>query len=612
MVEDSKNPFDDFNAVSRSMGVPPEYLDFDILEIYTSYKNNPQSDMALATDMSIFDDDAFFVDEKLFIIQSYKVKFYDIRKESRAHLPKISLGANRTGTKVAVTIKEDTLAKYTPTFEKELVNAIYKKMLKAGFLIGIRDHGFRKKISKLTSILRIKEIIDKSETIVIATGVEPEPSTDDKLIKYYKNNGKEDTGDDKTKGRRDIDRGFLHSVLEGDLIMEYLKPIRGKHGKNLKGQVIPVDDPKTTQEVQITVGPNIKVDEVVDCIKYIALKSGYVSEENNKFDIKEELDVNAINLKSTGSITTDLASDVKINVKESNYLKDAIGAGMKVETTEVRASGNVGPDAVIKAKTVVIEGNTHAQSKIYAQNANISLHMGFLECDEARIDRLEGGKVRAKVVHLNRVLGGDIEADEIYIQTLHSNSTLKASALISLEELKGDNNKFIVDVKNVLNANGDITAHSARMKVLEDELKALPKELEFKRNIIDSNKHSINMIKERLMQMRQEGTTPPAAFLKKLKDFQGLVAEYNQILKSINSKQSELATLKDELVSMESIIFNAKIINRDRWTELNEIKFKLIEPPIDIKYSTKENEIIRVMTLKAGVNGYEIKRSNEI
>ena len=100
--------------------------------------------------------------------------------------------------------------------------------------------------------------------------------------------------------------------------------------------------------------------------------------------------------------------------------------------------------------------------------------------------------------------------------------------------------------------------------------------------------------------------------MKKLKDFQGLVAEYNQILKSINSKQSELAALKDELVSMESIIFNAKIINRDRWTELNEIKFKLIEPPIDINYSTKENEIIRVMTLKAGVNGYEIKRSNEI
>ena len=120
------------------------------------------------------------------------------------------------------------------------------------------------------------------------------------------------------------------------------------------------------------------------------------------------------------------------------------------------------------------------------------------------------------------------------------------------------------------------------------------------------------MIKNRLVEMRQEGITPPAAFLKKLKDFQGLVTEYNQILKSINSKQMELATLKDELVGMESIIFDAKIINKDRWTELNEVKFKLIEPPVDVTYSTKENEIARVMSLKAGINGYEIKRSNEI
>ena len=74
----------------------------------------------------------------------------------------------------------------------------------------------------------------------------------------------------------------------------------------------------------------------------------------------------------------------------------------------------------------------------------------------------------------------------------------------------------------------------------------------------------------------------------------------------------ELAALKDELVGMESIIFDAKIINKDRWTELNEVKFRLIEPPVDVTYSTKENEIARVMSLKAGINGYEIKRSNEI
>ncbi|MCR8678573.1 MULTISPECIES: flagellar assembly protein A [Campylobacter] len=612
MVEDSKNPYQDIDAVSKSMGVPPEYLDFDILEIFTSYKNNQQAEFALAEDVSIFDDDEFFLDENLSIMQSYKVKFYDTREDIRPHLPKITLGANKYSTKVVATIKEDTSVKYTPTFEKELINTIYKKMLKAGFLIDLRCKDFKKRVSRLTSILRINEMIEKSETIVVATGIDPVLSMDGKLLVYYKNNNDDSNNDDKKKGRRDIDRGFLSGVIEGDLIMEYIKPTIGSCGRSLKGDIIPVEAPKNTEENQIIVSQNIKAEESEDHIKYIALKSGYVIEEGNKYDIKEEIDVGSVNLKSTGSITTSLDSDVRINIKESDYLSDAIGSGMKVETSEVRAIGNVAKDAVIKAKSVVIEGNTHAQSKIYTQDANISLHMGYLECDEAHIDRLEGGKIKAKKAYIGCVLGGDIEADEIYIKTLHSNSVIRASTLISIDELKGDNNRLIVDVSSILDQNGEVTKHHKKIQALEDELKVLPKDLEYKKNVIESNKNSINMIKNRLLEMRQEGITPPAAFLNKLKDFQGLVADYNQILKRINSKQIELATLKDELISMESIIFDAKIINRDRWTELNEIKFKLIEPPIDISYSTKENEIARVMTLKAGINGYEIKRSNEL
>ena len=66
MIEDSKNPYQDIEAVSKSMDVPVKYLDFDILEIFTSYKTNPQDEFALATDMSIFDNDelCFEVDHK--------------------------------------------------------------------------------------------------------------------------------------------------------------------------------------------------------------------------------------------------------------------------------------------------------------------------------------------------------------------------------------------------------------------------------------------------------------------------------------------------------------------------------------------------------------------
>ena len=610
MIEDSKNPYQDIEAVSKSMDVPVEYLDFDILEIFTSYKTNPQDEFALATDMSIFDNDEFFSDANLAITQSYKVKFYDTREEVKSRLPKVTLGTNKYSTKVVAVIEEDAVVKYTTSFEKDLINAIYKKMLKAGFLLGLREKDFKKRISRLTSSLRINEKIEKKESITVAIGIEPILATNGKLLFHYKNS--KDNNNKEENVRKDIDRGFLSGVVEGDVIMEYVKPVAGASGRNLKGDIIELSPPQDDQDVQITVSQNILVQENEDHIKYIALKSGYIVEENNKYDIKEEIDIESVNLKSTGSITTGLESDVKININETDYLSDAIGSGMQVETSEVRAVGNVAKDAVVKAKSVSIDGNTHAQSQIYAQTATISLHMGYLECDEAKIDRLEGGKIRAKKVYIGSVLGGDIEAEEVYIETLYSNSLIKASSIISIDALKGSNNRLIVDVNSILDKNGDVTIHHDKIKALEDELKALPKELEYKKNVIDSNKNSINMIKNRLLEMRARGDTPPAAFLNKLKDFQGLVADYNKILKQINSKEIELATLKDELVSMESIILDAKIINKDRWTELNEIKFKLLEPPIDVSYSTKENELARLITLKAGADGYVIVRSNEL
>ena len=51
-------------------------------------------------------------------------------------------------------------------------------------------------------------------------------------------------------------------------------------------------------------------------------------------------------------------------------------------------------------------------------------------------------------------------------------------------------------------------------------------------------------------------------------------------------------------------------------SELNDIKFELIEPRRTITYSTRENELARMITLKhleiAGESLYELKKSNEL
>ncbi|WKW19650.1 FapA family protein [Campylobacter fetus subsp. fetus] len=530
-------------------------------------------------------------------------------------LPKVSLGTNKNMTKVVASIKEDSNVKYYPSFERDLINFIQKKLLKANILIGIRDYIMLREINKVTSILRIKEIIDKAFTFVVVTGVDPVVAVDDNMIFYYKSKLKnsEKNKDDKVNYSN---RGFVQGVTEGEVIIEYIKPKTGIAGRNVKGDVISVNEPKILIKEKINVSQNIDVKEDDDSIKYIAKKNGYVNEEKGTYDIKDELDINEVSFKTTGSIETSLESDVKINIKEKDILKDAVGAGMSIETTSINVEGNVAKGAHIVAKDVIIGGQTHAKSVIKAQTAEISVHLGRLICDEAKIDRLESGYVRAKKVFINSVIGGEIIANEVHIKRLFANSSITASTLVEIDELKGTNNRICIDSGEILNYEGKLEEYSKTMSKLKTDILVIPRELESKKNIIDSNRESVNSIKRRIEELRSTGKAPPMSFLNKLKDFQALVYEYNSMLKDLNGKKAALNDLKEELKSMQSMVFKAKIINKDRWKELNEIKFRLIEPKKDITYSTRENELAKLITLKCVTLGdeeiYEIKKSNEI
>ncbi len=609
IIVDTKNPYQDMEFIASNAGVSVDNVDFNIISVDTRYKLKPEDDFisAIDSELRMFDDDEFMSNPNLSISQNYKVEFFDRRVKKQPMLPKVSLGTNKNMTKVVASIKEDSNVKYYPSFERDLINFIQKKLLKANILIGIRDYIMLREINKVTSILRIKEIIDKAFTFVVAV--------DDNMIFYYKSKLKnsEKNKDDKVNYSN---RGFVQGVTEGEVIIEYIKPKTGIAGRNVKGDVISVNEPKILIKEKINVSQNIDVKEDDDSIKYIAKKNGYVNEEKGTYDIKDELDINEVSFKTTGSIETSLESDVKINIKEKDILKDAVGAGMSIETTSINVEGNVAKGAHIVAKDVIIGGQTHAKSVIKAQTAEISVHLGRLICDEAKIDRLESGYVRAKKVFINSVIGGEIIANEVHIKRLFANSSITASTLVEIDELKGTNNRICIDSGEILNYEGKLEEYSKTMSKLKTDILVIPRELESKKNIIDSNRESVNSIKRRIEELRSTGKAPPMSFLNKLKDFQALVYEYNSMLKDLNGKKAALNDLKEELKSMQSMVFKAKIINKDRWKELNEIKFRLIEPKKDITYSTRENELAKLITLKCVTLGdeeiYEIKKSNEI
>jgi len=50
---------------------------------------------------------------------------------------------------------------------------------------------------------------------------------------------------------------------------------------------------------------------------------------------------------------------------------------MEVEVSEIDVKGNVGAGAKVHAKRASIEGQTHKESKIYADDLTINIHKGI-------------------------------------------------------------------------------------------------------------------------------------------------------------------------------------------------------------------------------------------
>ena len=614
MEVETANPYGEILNLVKSFGVDSKFIDFDILEIKTECKVVGESQpRQIAEDkLNVFDNDKFYVDRVESIKQSYLVKFYDVRRAKPTPLPNVSVNANKNLTKILATVSQNADTVYFKEFDKKLINFIYKKLIKVGILVGIRNKTMLEEVAKISSVLRVKEFIDKDYTFAVTVGVNVVPSTDDALIYHYKTKIRNVDENDKIDY---ANRGYLLGVVENELIIEYVKLRDGTSGRDVRGNFLPAQKAKATITKMPEHTENIYAKEDNEGIKFFAKKPGYVKEEKGVFDIKDELDVNEITFKTTGSVDTGLDTNVTLNVKEKDLTKDAIGTGMTVEANEVNVDGNVAANAVVKANKVVIGGQTHAKALIEAKEAKIAVHIGSFEGESVEIDRLEGGKVKAKKAVIKSVIGGEIIAESVAIDTLVSNSNIIIADTLEIKKLKGVNNKILVDFSMIKNTGEQINERMAKIKTIREQIVKMPRTLESKRCVIEENRGPINVIKAKIEELKSTNNTPPVTFMKKLKEYQQLVHEYNALLKEFREKKAAIAELRGEITNIQDGIFNSKVINHSNWREFNEIKFRLVDPARDITYSTRENEIARVITIakvetEDGDIDYVIKKKN--
>lgn len=611
IIVDTTNVLKELKNVAASNHIKASELSFKILKVTTYYTDEKsENNLVSEEEAKLFLDDAFLLNPALKITQHYRVEIFKIDMHHDIHdLPQINLSANKNLTKVVAMVGKSHDVKYSPKLEESIIEDIQTKKIRAGVLLGIRDQNMYKEVKKLVASIRVNGIIDQNQTFVVCQGVDDIPSVNDDLIYHYKKKVNAKSADGKVDYSK---RGFVLAVEKDECIIEYIKPQMGTPGRNCRGQFIPVKEPRKSNDTPIVITANIVKKENETSVKYIANRGGYVNIDKGTFDIQDQMEINEISFRSTGSIDANVTSNIKINIKEKDILKDAIGAGMSVETTELIVQGNIGSGAKIKAKMVEIGGQTHQSAYIEADKVTIAVHRGEVNGQEISIDRLEGGRVIGDKVYIKQMIGGEVVGRVIKVDNLLSNARITASEIIEITELKGSSNKLLIDPSVTKEFIAQIEEINKKILKLEEELKAYPRQLSVKKDLIEKNKPMAEMVKAKILELKQSNVEPPITLYAKIKDFQEKVMEYNALLQAFKDKKETLHELQRELTAVQTKVFSAKIINHSAWKEYNEVRFHLISPPKDITYNPKEREIIREITLKDMGNGeYRIMRSNE-
>jgi hypothetical protein len=573
--------------VSKDYNIPLSSLDFEILDVKTYIKTEDDPEFVEVDEESkiFFANEGFLRDEKNEIKQVYEIEIKRYEVSDFELIGKMLINDKFRDAKFLLSPKSLLVDVDFDKFKKEL----NKKKVRNSLLINLFDEVMDKSIERIVAKLKVMGVIENDEKILLCKGVYEIPTVQGKIIYHYK------------KNETSVKKNLLYPVKKGEILIEIKKPKPGKNGRNCKGEIILVEKVKDFEIPEIKFDEKIiKKEENNEKIIFIALKNGYLYKEDNFFTIKDEIEVKQINIK-TGDVKGAENSDVKIDVKETDALKEAIGDNAIVETTYLIVRGNVGNSARVRAKNLKIMGQTHKKSKIYIKEGEINIHKGYVEGDEIKITRLEGGIVRANKVKISQVIGGEIYAKKVEIKLLGSHLICNALEEIKINKLQGSENKLIIAPAKVL-GESDISKLQKQLDELKRNLEIKIENYNKKIKILKENKSSIDELKKLYLENKSKGIKTSPTILKKIKEFNIFKEKTLEIKEKIEELKKEIKELEESIDKFQNVVYLAKIVSYSPWTSYNRIEFDLIEPPLKLTYDTKGNE---------GACGFKLKDYGE-
>lgn len=378
-----------------------EEIDFYLLDFRTFYSKKGENKYKPVNDLGLFNKNANFT-ANIDIKQLYKIEILK-KSQKPTRTFGIKLVPNENTALHAVLLCNNQI-KHHEELKNEIYQELYKTMILQDYLIGIREYG--KLTTQIDAFINelIRGKISPKTLLTIGTGVASVEGKDGEL-KIFQNLQTEILGKEAQNDGAFAPKICMQAVHKGDELFEYIKPVAGRAGRNLKGEILSIAPIKANA---VSVDASIRVREDVDRIKFQAGKDGFFKE-----------------IKPLCFIISD-----ELNTRQS--------ATQQQDSAEKTSN----PAPLPQSQALNIDGQTHSKSKIQTDTAFIGSHRGAIKAHTVVIDVLEKGSVEAKVAYINSTLGGTIMADYIYIKEVRSYNEIYPRYSLVVDNILGEHNTF--------------------------------------------------------------------------------------------------------------------------------------------------------------------------
>ncbi len=551
--------------------IAPESIDFDLIDCHTYYQAPKIKEWILLEEPleSAFEE-KLIRSELLKLRQSYEIRIRPVASDSTLLHCAIALAANPSKSKITAIIKAGSIIPASSGALELLKNEIQKKKLRAGLMIALFEPYLDEELQEMLQKYAAQTL---SKDIRINAGESPAPiaQEDDHIIYHY------------DKKERNENR-FLDGVEAGDLIAEYVKPKKGKHGRNCAGAFIEVPDPKTKYEGYLAPDVDtVERHEDEKSVTFFAKRSGYVKNERGVLKISTEVSLESASFRQTGAIDPGQEKEITVNIKNRKSELDAVGSGVNIDVKELNVEGTIGANTTIKASELNVGEQTHRSAKLEAmEHAVIKLHRGTLKAKTAEIDILETGSVNADDVSVNKMLGGEITAQRVVIKELISNATVTASESIEVHHIFGEDNTLIIDPHCIASYHERIDALQKDIKAKESTYETLTQTHTTQSEAHRARAPRIRSFQKKVLAATQAGKPPLKADVARIKQYKQEALKLEEEGKQITQNTQELQSMREELHKLYEADLHAKIMMKSDYNGHTKIIF--VDPKTEQQY----------------------------